>query len=95
MLPPEEDEEGSVEGRFVFRQHRVAERDASVVRRKKAAVKRQTGRLACEVCGLDFSERYGELGDGFIECHHTDPIAAGERTTTIDDLAWCARTATA
>jgi 5-methylcytosine-specific restriction protein A len=88
-LPPaEEDEEGSVEGRIVFRQHRAYERDPSLTRRKKAAVLKQIGRLACEVCGLDFSERYGELGDGFIECHHTQPLGTGkERATTLADLA--------
>ena len=88
VLPPEEDEEGSVEGRIVFRQHRARERDPSLVRKKKAAVKKRTGRLACEVCELDFSERYGELGRGFIECHHTVPLGTGtERKTTIADLA--------
>jgi hypothetical protein len=25
--------------------------------------------LACEACGFDFRERYGERGEGFIECH--------------------------
>ena len=88
LLPPEEDEEGSVEGRIVFRQHRERERDPSLARKKKQAVRKQTGRLACEVCGLDFSERYGELGAGFIECHHTLPLAAGaERSTKTSDLA--------
>jgi len=88
VLPPEEDEEGAVEGRIVFRQHRARERDLSFTRRKKAAVKTRTGRLACEVCKLDFHERYGELGEGFIECHHTLPLAAvAERKTRISELA--------
>lgn len=30
----------------------------------------------CIVCGFDFSETYGPLGIGFIEIHHTTPIAA-------------------
>ena len=25
------------------------------------------GRLACEACGFDFAERYGELGEGFVD----------------------------
>jgi 5-methylcytosine-specific restriction protein A len=87
-LPPAEDEEGCVEGRIVFRQHRVRERDPSLARMKKEQVKKQTGKLACEVCGLDFSERYGELGEGFMECHHTLPLgAAEERKTRLGDLA--------
>jgi len=28
----------------------------------------------CSVCLLDFGERYGELGEGFIEVHHLLPV---------------------
>jgi 5-methylcytosine-specific restriction protein A len=46
------------------------------------------GPLACEACGLDFAAVYGELGDGFIECHHTVPLALGSvRKTSLADLA--------
>src|SRR5262249_16576216 len=27
----------------------------------------------CQACDLDFSERYGEIGEGFIEAHHLRP----------------------
>jgi predicted HNH restriction endonuclease len=29
----------------------------------------------CRACGLDFGERYGQLGQGFIHVHHTRPLA--------------------
>jgi 5-methylcytosine-specific restriction protein A len=88
VLPPEEGEATAVEGRIVFREHRARERDPRLVRAKKDAVLKATGRLACEVCDLDFAERYGELGDGFIECHHTVPLGQGsERVTSLSDLA--------
>lgn len=29
----------------------------------------------CQVCGLNFEERYGEIGRGYIEAHHLEPIA--------------------
>jgi hypothetical protein len=59
-----------------------------VVRAKKDVVLKATGRLACEACDLDFAERYGELGEGFIECHHTVPLGRGsERVTSLSDLA--------
>jgi 5-methylcytosine-specific restriction enzyme A len=47
------------------------------------------GDLACEVCDFDFSARYGERGDGFIECHHTKPLADGSpgEKTKLSDLA--------
>jgi len=41
------------------------------------------------VCEFDFSIAYGNRGLGFIECHHTKPLATlGTGTKThIDDLA--------
>ena len=32
------------------------------------------GYLACEVCGFRFDEKYGTLGEYFIDCHHIEPI---------------------
>lgn len=29
----------------------------------------------CQVCGMAFPERYGGLGEGFIEVHHIKPVA--------------------
>ncbi|PAT01008.1 hypothetical protein CI105_08880 [Candidatus Izimaplasma bacterium ZiA1] len=28
----------------------------------------------CHVCGFDFFEKYGKLGEGFIEVHHRVPL---------------------
>lgn len=30
----------------------------------------------CYVCGMDFEERYGTIGHGFIHIHHTTPISS-------------------
>jgi 5-methylcytosine-specific restriction protein A len=30
--------------------------------------------VACKICGLDFGERYGQLGEGFIHVHHLKPL---------------------
>jgi predicted HNH restriction endonuclease len=27
------------------------------------------------MCGFDFKDKYGELGEGFAECHHTIPVS--------------------
>jgi 5-methylcytosine-specific restriction protein A len=45
--------------------------------------------LACEACGFDFAAHYGDRGRGFIECHHTMPIAtlAEGHKTHINHLA--------
>lgn len=29
----------------------------------------------CAVCGMSFEEKYGKIGKGFIEVHHTNPVA--------------------
>lgn len=28
----------------------------------------------CQACDLDFGERYGKIGSGFIEAHHLRPL---------------------
>jgi 5-methylcytosine-specific restriction enzyme A len=37
----------------------------------------------CQACDLDFGERYGEIGKGFIEAHHLRPIATLEEGTPV------------
>jgi 5-methylcytosine-specific restriction enzyme A len=71
----DEDEEAFVEGRVLYRHHRARERSRDLVKRKKAQALKKHGRLACEICGFDFAAMYGDLGDGFIECHHTRPVS--------------------
>lgn len=89
----EEDEntiDGSVkEGQVLYRWHKYRERNAKLVEDKKKEVLKAKGALACEVCGFDFSRTYGELGNGFIECHHTMPLASYEAAapTKLEDLA--------
>jgi len=84
----DEDEEAP-EGRVLLRQHKVRERNQSLVRNKKAQVLKRQGKLWCEVCSFDFQAVYGELGEGFIECHHTVPVSKlhpGHKTQ-LKDLA--------
>ena len=85
-----EDPEEFAEGRLLTRLHRTRERNAGAVRRKKERALAETGRLACEGCGFDFAAAYGELGAGFIECHHTVPVSSlrpGGGATRLRDLA--------
>ena len=77
------------EGKLFTLTHRYRERDRKIVSKKKQRVLKDTGRLQCEGCGFDFKERYGDHGEGFIECHHTTPISeikVGEKTN-LDDLS--------
>ena len=85
---PSEDE-GFAEGRVLAALHKRRDRNPTLVRKKKAAVLAGTGKLACEVCGFDFQERYGELGAGFAECHHRTLLSelTSVGSTKLHDLA--------
>jgi predicted HNH restriction endonuclease len=63
------------EGRLLTRIHRTRERSRKLVEDRKLHAFRQFGRLSCEACEFDFEKRYGERGRGFIEAHHTRPVA--------------------
>lgn len=83
------DEVEAPEGRLLTAIHHRRERSKKIVQAKKADVLAKSGRLACEACGFDFSERYGARGIGFIECHHTKPLTdlPEETKTRLSDLA--------
>ena len=86
---PDETDDGVAEGRLLYHRHAQRERNPEIVRKKKKQALQATGRLACEVCDFDFVSTYGDLGEGFIECHHTVPLAkpGAPRTTRLSDLA--------
>lgn len=84
---PEEDE--FPEGRLLFGEHRRRERSGSLVRRAKLNA---GGSPRCAVCRFDFATTYGDVGEGFIEAHHTRPVSeliAGEKTRLKDIALVC------
>jgi 5-methylcytosine-specific restriction protein A len=84
----EEGEDEVPEGRLPYRQHRVRERKPSIANRRKAVELAKHGVLACSVCDFNFAAVYGELGQGYVECHHVVPLShAGETATKLTDLA--------
>jgi 5-methylcytosine-specific restriction enzyme A len=87
IIDAEEDE--FPEGKVLYRQHRTRERNRRLIQRAKEQAMRTGQGLKCKVCGFDFFERYGELGKGFIECHHMTPISEYTivRTTSLKDIA--------
>lgn len=38
----------------------------------------------CAVCGFDFEEKYGDMGQGFIHIHHITPISSIKKDYQID-----------
>jgi 5-methylcytosine-specific restriction protein A len=83
-----EDMEGP-EGSVAVRLHKKRERNGKLIRAKRAQVLKLTGKLECEVCDFDFANTFGSHGDGFIEVHHTNPLALSQpdRITKLSELA--------
>jgi 5-methylcytosine-specific restriction protein A len=40
----------------------------------------------CQVCGMDFNSKYGEVGQGFMHVHHKRPIAMMKANYTVNPL---------
>ncbi len=77
------------EGEVILKLHKVRERNSNLSKSKKVKVFKETGKLQCEVCNFDFFATYGELGEGYIECHHNKPLSTYDirQKTTLDDLS--------
>lgn len=41
----------------------------------------------CRVCDIDFSETYGELGNGFIHVHHLQQLSTIDKSYVVDPIA--------
>lgn len=88
-LPPVDGDFEAPEGRLLLRIHKKRERSANLVKRRKGLALQTAGVLRCEACGMVYSEKYGPLGEGYIECHHTVPVSQLRpgQTTSLKDLA--------
>lgn len=58
--------------------HRKVERNRTATKKAK-----EFHGTRCQACDLSFPERYGELGEGFIEAHHLKPISSLEEGVTV------------
>jgi hypothetical protein len=77
-----------LEGAIVERIHRFRERDRVLVLVAKRLFIDNHKSLFCTICGFSFPKTYGELGNDFIEAHHTKPISkrVGEEETQANEL---------
>ncbi|GGH00169.1 hypothetical protein GCM10007415_40100 [Parapedobacter pyrenivorans] len=84
----EEDEYSAPEGRLLYKLHRYRERNRTLVNKKKKEHLKKHGSLSCELCTFDFEKTYGDVGRGFIECHHRTPLSelTPDTKTTLNDL---------
>lgn len=84
---PDEQEE-LFEGSLLYRRHLARERNPKLRRKKIEEVLALHRRLACEVCGFDFQQVYGERGSGYAEVHHVLPLhVSGPVKNRTSDLA--------
>lgn len=76
------------EGKVLYKLHKYRERDSGLVLKKKTVHFKKYGALDCEACDFNFKVRYGDLGAGYIECHHKTPLSQydGSSGTTLADL---------
>jgi hypothetical protein len=77
------------EGKEVYRIHRAKERNQQVIRIAKRHGLQRDPFLCCQICGFSFIKVYGNLGEGFIEAHHTAPLSTLEESTEtkVEDIA--------
>lgn len=85
-----EDYGGFPEGKEYEITHFRKERNSKLIKiAKKNFIEKSNG-CQCQVCGFDFGEVYGELGENYIEAHHTLPISdlKKETITVIEDIVF-------
>lgn len=70
------------EGRRLREEQYFSKRNHELITRKK-----RESDYSCEVCGLNFIEKYGDIGIHFIEAHHLERIANGARLSSLNDIA--------
>lgn len=85
----ESDGIGIKEGQTLYKYHKYKERNRTIVTKKKKSFLAKHKHLFCQICGFDFANIYGELGEGFIECHHILPLSIieEEKETRLEDLS--------
>lgn len=83
-----EHENEVLEGALLLCVHKTRERAPQIMKMKKSTVLAKKGKLVCEICEFCFEEVYGDMGKGYIECHHIIPLSQyGEsKLTKPDDL---------
>jgi predicted restriction endonuclease len=83
----EDDEVGlGIEDLINLKLHKQYERNE-----KLAMDAKKTHGWKCQACGFDFQERYGEIGENYIEAHHLLPLSTlkGKRVTLDPKVHFC------
>ncbi len=87
-----DDDSGFPEGKKELRKHICRERNPMVIKLAKEKFKAEHGKLYCEACNFNFENKYGEIGQDFIEGHHIIPVSQipeGYKTKVDDIIMLC------
>jgi predicted HNH restriction endonuclease len=84
------DEESFPEGKQLYKLHKFKERNRELIKLAKANYKKSKPSMNCQVCNFSFADKYGSIGGGFIEAHHTFPISLLkiETPTRLEDIVF-------
>lgn len=80
------------EGKTIFRKHIRRERNNKLIFTAKKQFKEKHGKLYCQICNFNFTEKYGHLGNDFIEAHHLKAVSEmidGDKTKIEDLIMVC------
>lgn len=72
----------ATEGEIYRKEVIFRSRNRALIQAKKA-----NSDYCCEVCGFNFRETYGEIGQDYIVAHHRKQISSGVARTMLDDIA--------
>lgn len=83
-----DEEEAFPEGKEKYRLHKSKERNQRLIALKKQNSINKNNSLPCEICDFSFKDKYGNIGEGFIEAHHILSISdlTEETQTKLEDL---------
>ena len=73
--------ESSEEGNRKLKLHQTLERDKRFINQLKREYFTSNPAMPCQICGFSYSQRYGELGVGYIEAHHKIPLSDLDEAT--------------
>ena len=76
---------GGKEGDVKYILHKTIERNPTLIKKVKGKRKLTDPGLHCEICGFSFIDKYGAIGEDFIEAHHKIPLSSLEKSTNTNE----------
>ena len=83
-----EDDDSYPEGKAKLKLHLQRERNQQLVRQAKKLYKKKHPDMKCQICGFSFKEKYGKIGEDYLEVHHIIPVSnlQDDGVTKLEDI---------